>query len=151
MSIIYRAVRSGQRLPLSASTTLNEGRVIGSRVRLNSRLGGTRELSSSPICSIGEYCHKWSTASRALSSRAPFARVPHSRQPQHSTFSCKNLASALQTQIRYCSRTAAQSSAMTSKGQKSPRLPTDVKPTHYDLTVRTDLEKLVFDGWVTIE
>lgn len=28
------------------------------------------------------------------------------------------------------------------------RLPTDVKPTHYDVTVRTDLEKLKFDGFV---
>ncbi|KAI0693908.1 leucyl aminopeptidase [Cytidiella melzeri] len=30
------------------------------------------------------------------------------------------------------------------------RLPTDVKPTHYDLTLRTDLEKLKFDGYVVI-
>ncbi|KAJ3763765.1 leucyl aminopeptidase [Lentinula raphanica] len=30
------------------------------------------------------------------------------------------------------------------------RLPTDVKPTHYDLIVRTDLEKLTFDGSVTV-
>lgn len=31
------------------------------------------------------------------------------------------------------------------------RLPTSVKPAHYDLTVRTDLEKLVFDGYVTVQ
>ncbi|GJE97967.1 M1 family metallopeptidase [Phanerochaete sordida] len=30
------------------------------------------------------------------------------------------------------------------------RLPTNVRPTHYDLTVRTDLEKLKFDGYVTV-
>jgi hypothetical protein len=30
------------------------------------------------------------------------------------------------------------------------RLPTDVKPTHYEVTVRTDLEKLVFDGFVRV-
>jgi hypothetical protein len=30
------------------------------------------------------------------------------------------------------------------------RLPTDVNPTHYDVTVRTDLEKLVFDGFVRV-
>jgi hypothetical protein len=30
------------------------------------------------------------------------------------------------------------------------RLPTDVKPTHYEVTVRTDLEKLVFDGFVHV-
>lgn len=31
------------------------------------------------------------------------------------------------------------------------RLPLDVKPTHYDLTVRTDLEKLTFKGVVEIQ
>jgi hypothetical protein len=31
------------------------------------------------------------------------------------------------------------------------RLPTDVKPTHYDLTIRTDLEEHVFEGRVKIE
>jgi aminopeptidase 2 len=30
------------------------------------------------------------------------------------------------------------------------RLPTDVKPSHYDLTVWTDLKKLKFGGFVTI-
>lgn len=31
------------------------------------------------------------------------------------------------------------------------RLPTSMKPAHYDLTVRSDLEKLTFDGYVTIQ
>lgn len=31
------------------------------------------------------------------------------------------------------------------------RLPLDVKPVHYDVTIRTDLEKLKFDGSVAIE
>ncbi|KAG7092748.1 hypothetical protein E1B28_009075 [Marasmius oreades] len=30
------------------------------------------------------------------------------------------------------------------------RLPTNVKPTHYELVVRTDLDKLVFDGFVKV-
>jgi aminopeptidase 2 len=30
------------------------------------------------------------------------------------------------------------------------RLPTDVKPTDYDVTIRTDLEQLTFDGFVKI-
>ena len=30
------------------------------------------------------------------------------------------------------------------------RLPTDVKPTHYDVTIVTDLEDLIFDGIVKI-
>lgn len=31
------------------------------------------------------------------------------------------------------------------------RLPTNLKPVHYDITVRTDLEALAFDGTVKIE
>jgi hypothetical protein len=31
------------------------------------------------------------------------------------------------------------------------RLPTDLRPTHYDLTIRTDLEKERFAGFVKIE
>ncbi|KAK1218706.1 Aminopeptidase 2 mitochondrial [Marasmius sp. AFHP31] len=30
------------------------------------------------------------------------------------------------------------------------RLPTNVKPTHYDISIRTDLDKLAFDGFVKI-
>ncbi|THH32969.1 hypothetical protein EUX98_g1220 [Antrodiella citrinella] len=36
------------------------------------------------------------------------------------------------------------------KDPKDYRLPTNVEPTHYDITVRTDLEKLKFDGFVTV-
>ena len=31
------------------------------------------------------------------------------------------------------------------------RLPTDVCPTHYDVTVRTDLDKELFEGIVRVE
>ncbi|KZT24123.1 leucyl aminopeptidase [Neolentinus lepideus HHB14362 ss-1] len=31
------------------------------------------------------------------------------------------------------------------------RLPTNVKPKHYDVTIRTDLEKLAFDGFVSVD
>ena len=31
------------------------------------------------------------------------------------------------------------------------RLPVDVKPTHYDLTIKTDLDKLHFEGLVKVE
>jgi hypothetical protein len=31
------------------------------------------------------------------------------------------------------------------------RLPTNVRPTHYDLSVRTDLEKKTFNGVVVIQ
>jgi aminopeptidase 2 len=39
----------------------------------------------------------------------------------------------------------------TTKPLEDYRLPLDVKPTHYDVTVRTDLEKLSFDGFVKID
>ena len=39
----------------------------------------------------------------------------------------------------------------TTKNPDEYRLPTDVRPTHYDLTIRTDLEKETFDGAVKIE
>lgn len=49
----------------------------------------------------------------------------------------------------------AMSTVGTSTGSKTNpdehRLPTTVKPVHYDVTIRTDLEKLEFDGSVTIE
>ena len=34
------------------------------------------------------------------------------------------------------------------KAPEEYRLPGDVKPSHYDVTIRTDLEKLKFDGFV---
>ena len=39
----------------------------------------------------------------------------------------------------------------TSETSDSFRLPTNVKPTHYEVTIRTDLEKLVFDGFVRVQ
>ena len=43
------------------------------------------------------------------------------------------------------------SNAQPAVGADEHRLPLNVKPVHYDLTVRTDLEKLTFDGSVVIE
>jgi aminopeptidase 2 len=37
------------------------------------------------------------------------------------------------------------------KSADAYRLPTNVKPTHYDITLRTDLEKQTFDGAVKIK
>lgn len=41
--------------------------------------------------------------------------------------------------------------ASTTTSPDEHRLPVNVKPVHYDLTIRTDLEKLEFDGSVAIE
>ena len=37
------------------------------------------------------------------------------------------------------------------EGSEKYRLPVDVRPKHYDLSIKTDLEKLQFEGTVTIE
>ena len=42
------------------------------------------------------------------------------------------------------------STEMATQASDAYRLPTNVKPTHYDLTVRTDLEKEAFSGAVKI-
>jgi hypothetical protein len=39
----------------------------------------------------------------------------------------------------------------TSKPKDEYRLATNVLPTHYDLTIQTDLEALVFKGFVIVE
>jgi hypothetical protein len=41
-------------------------------------------------------------------------------------------------------------STMPSPDTERYRLPTDVKPTHYDITIHTDLEQLTFNGFVKI-
>lgn len=45
----------------------------------------------------------------------------------------------------------ASSAPATTAPASEFRLPTDVKPVHYDVTIRTDLEKLTFDGFVKVE
>lgn len=58
---------------------------------------------------------------------------------------------------RYCSSIAHRMSASlatkstSGKSQDEYRLPTNVKPTHYDVTIWTDLEELIFEGSVKIQ
>lgn len=56
----------------------------------------------------------------------------------------------IQTHSLQKSSTARMSSVSTLGAPDEYRLPIDVKPTHYDLTVRTDLDKLQFEGFVKI-
>lgn len=51
---------------------------------------------------------------------------------------------------RYCSTSAIMTKPTADSGDDF-RLPLDVKPTHYDLTVKTDLENSKFEGVVKIE
>lgn len=45
---------------------------------------------------------------------------------------------------------SANMASMTLQGEEKYRLPTHVQPTHYDVTIRTDLEDLTFKGFVKI-
>lgn len=72
---------------------------------------------------------------RKLSTKSSYGlRLPSTHR------SCSNIASI-----------ADMSSATITKPLNEYRLPLDVKPTHYDVTIRTDLEKLSFGGFVKIE
>jgi len=57
--------------------------------------------------------------------------------------------------LSYLSATLSRSLAhMVSPPQKASdkyRLPTNVKPTHYDVTIKTDIENQVFEGFVQIK
>lgn len=64
-----------------------------------------------------------------------------------------NLSLNLHHRIRTCSThaitmTGGPTATEASKPVEEYRLPTDVKPKHYDITIRTDLEKSKFDGFV---
>ena len=58
--------------------------------------------------------------------------------------------SAPLSRSRYCSL-AHMVSPPTQKASDEYRLPTKVKPTHYDVTIKTDIENQVFEGFVQIE
>jgi hypothetical protein len=45
----------------------------------------------------------------------------------------------------------ASSTLSTDKVPEDYRLPLDVRPTHYDVTIWTDLDKEIFNGFVKIE
>ncbi|TDL27596.1 hypothetical protein BD410DRAFT_782728 [Rickenella mellea] len=53
---------------------------------------------------------------------------------------------------RFCSLTTTTiMSNLKEVKREDHRLPLDVKPTHYDITIKTDLEKLIFEGSVKID
>ena len=50
---------------------------------------------------------------------------------------------------RYCS--LAHMVSPSQKASDEYRLPTNIKPTHYDVTIKTDIENQVFEGFVQIK
>ncbi|KAG2116512.1 uncharacterized protein F5147DRAFT_673191 [Suillus discolor] len=90
------------------------------------------------------------------------AALPHirSRRNTHVSrilFTARNqfLQSSQILLTRYCSTTSVitMTTDLTSKPTDSGdfRLPLDVKPTHYDVTIKTDLENSIFEGVVKID
>ncbi len=70
-------------------------------------------------------------------------REPSSYQQ---TTKLRNLNSKLASPLSRAFSTTAMSTT-----EDPYRLPTNVKPTHYDITIKTDLENLTFQGFVKVE
>jgi hypothetical protein len=65
--------------------------------------------------------------------------------------SYNNISSTLLPTPRfYCTRSAQMTGNSADTLQNQYRLPVDVKATHYDVTIRTDLEKTEYQGFVRI-
>ncbi|CCM03911.1 uncharacterized protein FIBRA_06062 [Fibroporia radiculosa] len=78
-----------------------------------------------------------------LSTRDASHRTHMHEYKSLSTRPCSSIASALPAG-------GIPAPSMSSEPQVDYRLPTTVRPTHYDLTIRTDLEKSRFDGFVKV-
>lgn len=102
-------------------------------------------------------CATQSLYPRSLDHRIDRSRLPAfitcSRRPcpthQTSSFLQAHTASRFCSTHRLVSMSGGAVSG-TPTDSTQFRLPTDLKPTHYDLTVRTDLESSKFDGFVEV-
>ena len=86
----------------------------------------------------------------------PLAARSPAERPTSSSFAHSRRIAAPLLRRRYCSilpefATGAAPGTMSAADPQDYRLPTDVAPTYYDLTVWTDLENSVFEGVVHIE
>ena len=128
---------------------------------LSSSLRQTTAKCLSPLRSWYSPLGASSTTTRSLSSyQIDCRRHLNSARPPRSLMFCllpiyKTFRSpAAHAITRNCfthTRMASGPLAQDTKPRDEYRLPTDVKPTHYDLTIRTDLEKLKFDGFVVAQ
>ena len=109
----------------------------------------TSGIPLSTKCSLSHRLHSsWaygSTFTKAVTSRAlsPWCTLP-------------GTGPSILARLRSCSTHSTSPSSATSTSDMAPteadyRLPTNVKPTHYDLTVRTDITAAKFDGVVTVQ
>jgi hypothetical protein len=127
--------------------------------------GGLRRVSRNILCAehtlVGRPYGTRAQASSATSATRNRCTVLHQKllardlRPNYlSTLGTRSLLNSLPSLpfSRFCS-TLPEMSTATTKASGHPdqyRLPTNVKPTHYDLTFKTDLDKLEFDGFVQV-
>ena len=94
-------------------------------------------------------------SNRAARVESQIAQRTHITQTLRSLLTISYLRPTFSSYRRrsYCTfESMAPTATATSKvSPDEHRLPLEVKPKHYDVTLRTDLEKLVFDGSVSIE
>ncbi|KAI0747687.1 peptidase family M1-domain-containing protein [Daedaleopsis nitida] len=95
------------------------------------------------------------TARTSAASRTPLSISTQTLSTQKRLHIFRSRTAPL-LQLRHCSiathpLTMTSANASTNTPPQDYRLPTDVKPTHYDLTVWTDLENDTFDGVVHID
>lgn len=105
-------------------------------------------LSSSASCRA----RVWGIGSRAFS----VTRIHDSALKRGSRGQIAGILPSYHQTVRPCASLASISDMSSAaiardKPRDEYRLPLNVKPTHYDVTIRTDLEKLTFDGFVNIE
>lgn len=84
---------------------------------------------------------------RRVTSRSP-VNTRHKFLSQHLRLSLRRAYCALRPMS---TPPTGSTTAQSNVPEDEHRLPLDVKPTHYDLTILTDLEKLTFEGSVIIE
>ena len=83
--------------------------------------------------------------------RSRQCKTAYSRNPDPHFLSSPSILFKRSPLVKY-SNCAAMSTAAVPVGDADQfRLPTNVKPTHYDVTIKTDLEKLRFQGFVKIK
>lgn len=76
-------------------------------------------------------------------------KTPYSHNPDPK-FLPSSISSKRLSPVKYPNCATMSTTAAPAGGADQYRLPTNVKPTHYDVTIKTDLEKLRFQGFVKI-
>jgi hypothetical protein len=143
-------LRVHRRAPLGSFRCISSANAHGTRRDAHTPSGRTVHVSERHIDTPQAPCAQKSQISPPpaygdLSRQYKYA-IPRSPKPRRDlSFFISSPRSSLSTHIH----TASMSTAA-AKTEDQYRLPTNVKATHYDVTVKTDLEGLAFQGLVKI-